>query len=293
MSQRSSGLLPPVVVALETPSVARVYDYYLGGSTNWEVDRTFGDQVLDQFPIVRRIAFAHRLFLNRVVGHLMRRGINQFLDIGAGMPSSGATHEAADNWAIHAHQRPYARVVYVDHDPLAAAYGQLLLAEEGDRRRHAMIEADLRAPEDLWAQALDTDLLDRNQPVGLLLVGLLHLEQRDACGNEVGTSSVAKLCQLMPFGSYAAVSHVTDDGVPVAVARTLTGLKRLYDQTGAPVSWRSRAQVQALLGDWRDVAPGWTSAVDWHPEDTGPHAPHIALPAASKAVIWAGVARKA
>jgi S-adenosyl methyltransferase len=294
VSRRPSGLLPPVIVHLETPSVARVYDYYLGGTTNWEVDRLFGDQVLDRFPLMRRIAFVQRLFLNRVVCHLMQRGIDQFLDVGAGVPSVGATHEVADNWAIQAGKRPYARVVYVDNDPLAAAYGQLLLAEEGDHRRHAMVAADLRAPGDLWEQAMDTDLLDRNRPVGLLLIGVMHLEQPDTDGNELGFDSVAKLRELLPFGSYAAVSHVTDEGVPGNVRQTLDGLKRFYDKAGsATVNWRSRAEIQSLLGDWRDVEPGWCPAIDWHPEDTGPDAPRIALPTASSSVIWAGVGKKA
>lgn len=294
MSRRPSGLLPPVSVQLETPSVARVYDYYLGGTTNWEVDRSFGDQVLERFPLMRRIAFVHRLFLNRVVCHLLQRGINQFLDVGAGVPSTGASHEVADTWAAHAGKRPSARVVYVDNDPLAVAYGQLYLAENGDRRRHAMIEGDLRAPGDLWEQALDTDLLDRNRPVGLLLIGLLQLEQHDADGNEVGADSVAKLRELMPFGSYAAISHVTDERVPGAVRQTLNGLKRFYETAGgATVRWRTRAEIQSLRGDWRDVEPGWTSAIDWHPEDTGPHAPRIGLPSATRPVIWAGVAKKA
>lgn len=293
MSHRPAGLLPPVDVRLETPSVARVYDYYLGGTTNWEVDRSFGDRVLDRFPLMRRIAFVHRLFLNRAVGYLLRHGVTQFLDVGSGVPSAGATHEIADDWAVHCGVRPDARVVYVDNDPVAAAYGQLILAEGGDRRRHAMVQADLRDPEDLWAQALETDLLDRSRPIGLLLVGFLHLEQRDARGNDVGADSVAKLRELLPLGSCVAISHVTGDGVPGAVRRTLDGLKVVYDQSGGgAVSWRSRAGIQALRGDWRDVSPGWTSAVDWRPEDTGPTAPLIGLPEGAKAVIWAGVARK-
>jgi hypothetical protein len=289
-----SGSLPPVTVRIETHSVARVYDYYLGGTTNWEVDRSFGDQVLDRFPLMRRIAFAHRLFLNRVVCHLMQRGVYQFLDVGAGVPSAGATHEVADDWAICVDKRPYARVVYVDNDPVAVAHSQVLLDNEGDRRRHAVIEADLRDPEDLWQQALETDLLDRNRPIALLLIGLLHLQQLDGDGNEVGPASVAKLRELLPFGSYIALSHVSDEGVPADVQHTLAGLKQLYDTVGiCEVMWRGRNDIQSMLGNLRMVEPGWTAAGDWHPEDTGPGAPEIALPNVSNAVIWAGVAKKA
>lgn len=294
MLRSQSGSLPPVTVRIETHSVARVYDYYLGGTTNWEVDRSFGDQVLDRFPLMRRIAFAHRLFLNRVVCHLMQRGVYQFLDVGAGVPSAGATHEVADDWAICVDKRPYARVVYVDNDPVAVAHSQVLLDNEGDRRRHAVIEADLRDPEDLWQQALETDLLDRNRPIALLLIGLLHLQQLDGDGNEVGPASVAKLRELLPFGSYIALSHVSDEGVPADVQHTLAGLKQLYDTVGiCEVMWRGRNDIQSMLGNLRMVEPGWTAAGDWHPEDTGPGAPEIALPNVSNAVIWAGVAKKA
>lgn len=295
MSQRQSGLLPPVTVHLDTPSVARVYNYFLGGTINWEVDRSFGDQVLDRFPLMRRIAFVHRLFLNRVVCHLMQRGVFQFLDVGAGVPSAGATHEVADDWAICVDKRPYARVVYVDNDPVAVAHTQVLLDDEGDRRRHAVIKADLRDPEDLWQQALETGLIDRNRPVGLLLIGLLHLQQPDIDGNEMGPASVAKLRELLPFGSYVALSHVSHEDVSPEVGYILAGLQRMYDYRpgDGSVTWRSRAEIQDMLGDWHLVQPGWTSAIDWRPEDTGPHAPEIAFPATSSNVVWAGVAKKA
>lgn len=294
MSKRQSGSLPPVAVHLDTPSVARVYNYFLGGTTNWEVDRSFGDQVLDRYPLVRRITFAHRLFLNRVVCHLMQRGVVQFLDVGSGVPSAGATHEVADDWAICVNKRPYARVVYVDNDPVAVAHTQVLLDDVGDRRRHAVIEADLRDPEDVWHQALETGLIDRTRPIGLLLIGLLHLEQLDNDRNEVGPASVGMLRELLPFGSYAALSHVSYQGVSAEVRHILDGLKRVYDKSGSGnVNWRSRAEIQDMLGDWCVVEPGWKAASDWRPEDTGPHAPEIALPAASSAVVWAGVAKKA
>lgn len=294
MSRRQSGLLPPVTVHLETPSVARVYDYYLGGTTNWEVDRSFADQVLDRFPLIRRIAFVHRLFLNRVVCHLMRRGVCQFLDVGAGVANAGATHDVADSWAIGRDKRPYARVVYVDNDPIAVAHSQVLLDSGGDRRRHAVVEADLRDPEELWQQALETGLLDRNRPIGLLLIGFLHLQQLDAHGHEIGPKSVAKLRELLPLGSHIAISHVTDEGVPGGVRHMLEGLKRVYDQyDNGMVHWRSRARIQAMFGEWDLVEPGWTAAGDWHPEDTGPHAPEITLPTSCNGVVWAGVAKKA
>jgi hypothetical protein len=287
--RRQSGHLPPVTVHLDTPSVARVDDYFLGGSTNWEVDRSFGDQILERFPLVRRIAFANRLFLNRVVRHLMGQGVRQFLDIGSGVPSAG-THAIADEWAIHARRRPDARVVFVDNDPVAVAHTELILDHEGDRRRHAVVNADLRDPETLWELALDTELLDLEQPVAVLLVGFLHLRQPDADGNEVGPDSVATLRELVPSGSYVVITHVSDDeGLPDDALATLTGLQQLYDES---ITWRSRTEIESMLDGYRMVDPGWTAAIEWRAEETGPSAPAVSLPARCNEIIWAGVGMK-
>lgn len=291
MLHRQSASLPQVGIYVDVPSVARVYDYYLGGTTNWEIDRSFGDQVLDKFPLMRRIAFAHRLFLNRVVRHLMRRGIRQFLDVGSGVPSAGATHEVADEWTLlDGGGLPDATVVYVDNDPIAVAHSELFLDNYGDRRRHAVIEADLRDPKDLWQRACATELLDPGKPVGLLLIALLHLQQLDAAGRETGPDSAIELRERLPPGSCVAISHVTDEGVPTEVGRALAGLKRIYDAQGnGSVTWRSRRDIERIMGDLSMIEPGWKPAVEWHPEDTGPNAPAIALPPAGNAVIWAGV----
>lgn len=287
------GSLRPVVVHLDRPSVARVYNYFLGGTINWEVDRTFGDQILDKFPLMRRIAFAHRLFLNRTVHHLAGQGVRQFLDVGSGVPSAGATHDVADEWAIRRHRRPDTRVVYVDNDPVAVAHTELLLDRDGDRRRHAVIDADLREPEVLWRRALSSELLDPSKPIALLLIGVLHLQQLDADGNEMGPESVGKLQELLPLGSFVALSHVTDEGVSADVRATLTGLKQVYDESGScGVTWRRRTEIQEMLSDLRMIEPGWTAATEWHPEDTGPNAPIVFFPPSSCGVIWAGVGRK-
>jgi len=286
------GSLPPVTVHLDTPSVARVYDYYLGGTTNWAVDRDFADQVLDRFPLVRRIALVNRLFLSRVVRHLMGRGVRQFLDVGSGVLTPGATHQAADELSVQHGRRPDAHVVYVDNDPVAVAHAELLLDSEGDPRRHAVVEADLRDPHDLWRRAVDTEVLDPDRPVALLLIAVLHLHQPDADGNEIGPESVARLRALLPDQSYLVVAHTTDDGVSSEAAATLAGLKRFYDTAGScDVRWRSRAEIRALAGDFRVLEPGWTSAAAWHPESTGPTAPRASF-APSQPVVWSGVAQK-
>ena len=273
MVPRESGTLPPVAARLDTPSVARVYDYYLGGTTNWVVDREFGQQVLDRFPLTRHIARAHRLFLQRVVRHLVGRGVRQFLDIGAGVLTSGATHELA----------PDARVVYADHDPVAVAHAELVLDEHGDPHRQAVVEADLRAPAELWQRALDTELLDPGEPVAVLLIAVMHLRQPDAWQREIGPDAVAGLRDLLPRGAYLAISHTTDDGVDDATRETLAGLQRLYERCDSVgVTWRSRADIAALLGDFRLVGPGWTTAAAWQEGE----------PVTGGTAVWAGLGAK-
>jgi len=272
--------------------VARVYDYYLGGTTNWVVDRDFGDHVLDTFPQMRKVARANRLFLDRVVRFLTKRGIRQFLDVGSGMPGAGSTHRIADELARYHGREPDTRVVYVDNDPVAVAHAQLILDQDGDPRRQAVVEADLRDPGDLWEQAVDTDLLDPDQPVALLLVALLHIEQPDASGIDIGPESVARLYDLLPAGSYVAVSHMTADGVPGEVRDKLLDLRHLYDPTCISVNWRSHAKIEALLDDLDVVEPGWQWVTEWRPEETGPNAPDVSFPSPAHAAVWAGVGQK-
>ena len=118
-----------------------MYDYYLGGHTNWAIDREFGDRVLSSFPLLRPIAMANRQFLFRAVRSLMRRGVRQFIDLGAGVPTMDHTHSIADKFDAGS-----AKVVYVDNEPVAVAHSQILLEEKGDPRRHVAIDADIRAP---------------------------------------------------------------------------------------------------------------------------------------------------
>lgn len=278
--------------ALARPSVARVYDYYLGGTTNWVVDRDFGDHVLDTFPQMRKVARANRLFLERVVRFLTKRGIRQVLDVGSGVLGAGCTHRTADELAEYHGRAPDTRVVYVDNDPVAVAHAQLVLDQEGDQDRHSVIEADLRDPADLWEQAVDTGLLDPGQPVALLLVALLHIEQPDASGIDIGPDSVARLYEYLPAGSYVAVSHMTNDSVPDEVSDRLLDLRHLYAPTCISVNWRSHAKIEAFLDDLDVVEPGWQWVTEWRPEETGPSAPDVSFPSPAHAAVWAGVGQK-
>nr|WP_245614462.1 SAM-dependent methyltransferase [Actinokineospora inagensis] len=271
----------PRPVDLERPSVARVYDYLLGGTAHWAVDRDFANRVLGRFPLLRSIARANRRFLGRAVQHLGGLGVRQFVDIGSGVPTMGTTHEVAD---------ADARVVYVDNDPVVVAQARVLLERTGDPVRHAAVAADLRAPDVLWQRIADSGVVDIGQPLALLVIAVLNVRQPDpATGSDVGPVSVARYRELLPVGSYLAVSHFTADGVPPDVAADLRLVKRFYEESGTSLISRDRAEIAALFGDFDLVAPGLVWTPDWHPEYDDETEP-FSSPAHSATL--AGVGRK-
>lgn len=272
---------------LTKPSNARIYDYFLGGTHHWAVDRVAGARMLREFPLLRRIAQANRLFLHRAVRHLVRLGVRQFVDIGSGLPTMGATHEIADAALPGA-----ARVVYVDHEPLAVAESQLLLEETGDLTRHAAVHADLRDPDALWQQVAKTGAVDVEQPVGLLLISVMHLQQPAGAHHDIGARCVARFRELMSPRSYLALSHLTDDQVPAAVRAGLAHFKVQCEATGTPVVWRTRAEIAALFGTLELVDPGLTWMPSWHQEESANAEPRIKFESPAESAMMAGVGCK-
>ncbi|RSM60715.1 methyltransferase [Amycolatopsis sp. WAC 01376] len=273
------------------PSVARVYDYYLEGTASWAIDRKFGDRVLGEFPMLRPIAKANRVFLHRVIRHLLRLGVTQFIDIGAGLPTMQHAHQVADDVAPGK-----ARVVYVDYEPVAVTHSQALLEEHGDPRRHAAVHADLRAPDRLWAKVAEQKILDLDEPVAVLLIAVLHVQQpaspRSGDTGDVGPASVERYRELVPSGSYLAISHITDEGVPPEYEKPLVKLKELYDSGSSPVIWRNHGEIRELFGDFDLLPPGLTWTTQWHPEDASPAEPEITFATPNGSLILGGVGRK-
>jgi hypothetical protein len=231
-----------------------MYDYYLGGSHNFAVDRELAAQVFEAWPDMPRAAQANRAFLRRAVRFLAAQGVWQFLDIGSGIPTVGNVHEVAQA------ATPDARVVYVDTDPVAVTHSRSLLA--GDEQT-SVVEADGRHPAELLANPAVTALLDLSEPVGLLMVALLHfvLDEEDPRGILAGYAA-----GLAP-GSWLVVSHGSTDTAPgVATMETL------YEQTATPIQMRSRAELATLLEDVELVEPGVEFLPAWrpdHPDDVG------------------------
>jgi len=266
--------LPPRGADLDRPNPARIYDYALGGRANFAADRAAFDAFAAVFPDNALVARSNRAFLRRVVTYLARQGIDQFLDIGSGLPTAGNVHEVAR--AVN----PHARVVYVDSDPVAVRYSRQLLAEEQVAGVTA-IEADLRDPAAILGHPRARALLDLARPVGLLLVAVLHFIPDDEARRAVRELTVAA-----PPGSYLTIAHGTLEGASEGYAQ----LVRLYEDTARPLHFRPHAAVEGFFAGFELVEPGLVYASAWRPEPDGADDPLRDEP--GRAPNWAGVGRK-
>mgnify|MGYP001304101619 CR=1 FL=1 len=239
----------PDSIDVEKPSAARMYDYYLGGYLNFEADRQAAEQVLQVAPVVREIAVSNRAFLQRAVTYILEQGITQFLDIGSGVPTVGSVHELVQRSV------PDGRVVYVDIDPVAIEHAKALLE---DNPNVGAIQADARQPEQILHHPTTQSLLDFDQPIGILLVSLLHFLEDEAAFTLVQT-----LRETMARGSYLALSRVTSEGVPEEVTRQLAAI---YARSSAAVGKaHTPDQIAQLFEGLEVVEPGIVWLPLWRP----------------------------
>jgi hypothetical protein len=246
------GVVPewvPDTVDLSKPSAARMYDYYLGGAHNFAVDRALASKVLEVFPDGQLIAQANRAFLHRAVRFMLDQGVRQFLDIGSGIPTVGNVHEIAQQ------AEPTARVLYVDHDPVAVAHSELLLA---DNPSAAVVQADLRRPAEILEARELHELLDLSEPVGVLMIAVLHFVGHEDRPEVL----IDRLRDMLVPGSFLAISHGTGEGRAAAASE----LKEIYRSTATPVTYRTRAQVRDLFDGWDVVEPGVVWVPQWRPD---------------------------
>ncbi|MBF8185696.1 SAM-dependent methyltransferase [Nonomuraea sp. K274] len=276
-----------------TPNLARMYDYMLGGKDNLPVDRVAVDQLAQHIPAATPLARANRAFLQRAVRHLAAAGVRQFLDLGSGLPTQGNVHEVVRDVA------PGAKVVYVDHDPVVAAHAATLLQGE---ERVRFVRADLLCPAELLAAPEVSDFLDLAEPVGVSLVSILHFVP-DA-GDPA--AMVAILRDAVAPGSHLALTHAVSTlgrgdtkpsareaakGAGEASAEEGTegeeeGAKTVYRGSSAGgATGRSLAEIRGFFGDFELVEPGLVQAADWRPDGS---AGHVTLPG----YLLAGVAKK-
>src|SRR2546430_7203227 len=261
-------------------SEARVYDYWLGGACNWAVDREFAEQATARYPDMPMIAQENRKFLYRAVAHLLRGGIRQFVHIGSGVPTAGNVHQITEREAPG-----QARVVYIDHDPIAHAHSTILLEEDGDPTRHRALCADLADHEELWRQVLETGVIEPNQPTGLLMCAVLHF----VAPSRHPEDSVAFYRSALPSGSYLVVSHGCGESLPPDQLAAAEKVRASYQESATNAGWfRSRAEIAGFFGDWAMVEPPgltWTA----RRSDGGMSSAFEGDP--TRAFILAGVAR--
>ena len=254
MTNDSLGAAPEPSPQIDTtvPHSARIWNYWLGGTDNYPVDREAGDQYREVYPQIVDVARASRAFQVRAVRYLTgEAGLRQFLDVGAGLPAVQNTHEVAQRIAADS------RVVYVDHDPEVVAHGRTLLrgAPPGTAE---FIQADLHGPGEILRAAAAT--LDFSQPVALMLMGVMgHIDYADAY------PIVAHLVEGLPAGSYLALQ----DGV--LAGETFHEAQEGYDDTGAiPYRLRRPDQVAAFFDGLELVDPGVVPLPRWRPDPGQP-----------------------
>jgi SAM-dependent methyltransferase len=242
----------PEGIDLSKPSAARAYDAFLGGSHNFRVDREFARRAEQVFPGVAKACQANRSFLRRTVEFMVASGVRQFLDIGSGIPTVGNVHEVAQKID------PGCRVVYVDNERVAVAHSELIL--EGNELA-TVVEADMREPESILDAERTRELIDFDQPVGLLMLALLHfLPDSD---DPVGL--VARYREALAPGSHLVVSHATAESRP----EEMRALESLYATSANPAVARSSAWITGLFGDFRLVDPGAVFVPEWRPDGQG------------------------
>jgi len=229
---------------------ARVHDYWLGGKDNFAADRAAGDAVFQAYPGIVASVRANRAFLARVVRFLAAEaGIRQFLDIGTGIPAANNTHEVAQSVA------PGCRVVYVDYDPVVLMHAQALLTSSAQGALD-YIDADLRDPQKILAQAAQT--LDLSRPVAVMLIAIMHLigDQDDPDG------IIRQLMAAVPAGSYLALSQVASDIEAEQMAEAAKRYNRLARETQ---SHRTHAEVMRFFDGLELLEPGLVPVQRWRP----------------------------
>ena len=237
----------PPQVDIHKPSAARVYDAILGGKDNFPWDRAVAAEVIATFPQAATSAILNRQVLERAVRYLHDQGIDQFLDVGSGLPTARNTHEIAQEL------NPTARVAYVDNDPIVLTHGRAQLA--GDAAT-TVVTADVRHPDTILNSPAITAFLDFGRPIGLILNGIIHHLNDDEDPHGV----VTKLTSALAPGSYLQLTHFST-AAPAAAA-----LERVLLKSIGSGRMRSRAEITSYFDDLELVAPGVVFLPEWRPD---------------------------
>jgi hypothetical protein len=268
----TAGEHQTVDLQTDRPHPARVYDYLLGGRDNFPPDREAAERSLSRFPHANTPPRQNRGFLRRAVGFLAAEaGIRQFLDIGTGLPTSPNVHQVAQASV------PEARIVYVDNDPIVLSHARALLTSTAEGRT-AYIDADVRDPDKIVEQA--KAVLDFSQPIGLLLLSIIHFVRDD----EDPYGLVRRYVDQLAPGSYVALSHLTGE----FDRPTWAYIASQFEGTSHTMTVRDQATAEGFFEGMQMVEPGVTLVHRWRPDpDDNPDSFQD-----SQVSCWCGVARK-
>jgi O-methyltransferase involved in polyketide biosynthesis len=234
----------PAAIDTTKPNIARVYDYLLGGKDNFAADREQAQQLLSMMPGMREWARSNRAFVCAAAERAAREGgIDQFLDLGAGLPTYPAVHEAVRR--VH----PAARIAYVDFDPVAVAHSQALLAKRHDGL--AAFCADLTDPGTVLAAPELADVLDLTRPVGVILGGVAHFLPAQV----MRATTAGYLSRIRP-GSWLMISagHAEDEDPNATIAPAYTAANTFR---------HSREEFMSFFTGTQIVPPGIAEARQW------------------------------
>ncbi|MFL6141286.1 MAG: SAM-dependent methyltransferase [Labedaea sp.] len=235
---------------VDLPSVARMHDYWLGGSHNTEGERTFADHLAMVGPLIPYLVRTQRALLGRIVRYLLGQGVRQFVDIGSGLPTCGQVHEIAEG------SDPPARVLYVDNDPAVAADGQDLLA---GNENAAFLAVDFREPARVLSDPAAQRLLDPQRPVALLAIAAL--QQIPDSDDPVGV--VAGYLRTMCSGSYLALTH---SGPDPQLAYACEMFEQMKFGPRHALYLRDAVAVRLFFAGLELAPPGIVPVPLWHPD---------------------------
>ncbi|WP_067690238.1 SAM-dependent methyltransferase [Nocardia jejuensis] len=233
-------------IPLDQPHTSRIYDYFLGGKDNYEVDRVAAEEILVAWPDIRTAARVNRQFMHRSTRFMAEAGIRQFLDIGTGIPTEPNLHQIAQE------ATPDAHVVYVDNDPLVLAHARALMTG-GALGATTYIHGDVTDPKGILSDPELTGIIDLSRPVGVSMIALLHFVEADIA------EIVATFLDALAPGSYLAICTITADFAPeqVVAAQDVYRVRRL------PAQVRTRDEVASWFTRLDLVEPGVVPPHRW------------------------------
>jgi S-adenosyl methyltransferase len=240
-------------------NIARMNDYFLGGKDNFAADREAAEQLLAIAPEIKSMSVENRGFLGRAVRYLGEQGIRQFIDVGAGLPTQRNTHEVARSGV------PDAKVIYVDSDPVVLSHARAILV---DSAWTSVLEGDILHPRELVERCHQDGLLDFDRPIAVVIFGALHFIPH----SDDPFKSVAWLRDMLPSGSYLALSHVVFDNRPDVVTPIEDVYRAMLDRPDDNAA-RTRDEVLPFFDGFELVEPGLVPIRYWRPDrpvDTAP-----------------------